>query len=186
MFPVILDLTDWPVAVVGDSGPAERRLALVDAAGAAQVTVFAPDPSPAMRDAAGDRLVMRLPTDAEVAGFRVVFTADLPDAEAERIAHVARDHRVILNTEDDRPRCDFHVPAMVRRGDLLLTISTNGKSPGLARALRLDMEARFGPEWAGRLEEIARARDAWRAEGASFKDLIQRTEALIAQKGWLS
>ncbi len=185
MFPLMLDVTDWPVAVVGNSDAAARRITLLDAAGAAQLTVYADAPGDAVRAAAGSRLIEALPSDAQIAAVRVLFTADLDDALATRIAQVARQARVLLNTEDVRPLCDFHVPSMVRRGDLLFTVSTNGKSPGLARRLRRDLELRFGPEWAERLDHIAAARMAWRQEGVPLPELMRRTEALLAEKGWL-
>lgn len=186
MFPVMLDLSEAPVAVVGNSPAAARRVDLLDAAGAGALRIFAPEPCTAMVAAAGDRREARWPRDSEVAGLAVLFTADLPEPQAERLAALARAHKVLVNTEDVRPLCDFHVPSMVRRGDLLLTISTNGKSPGLARRLRKEFESRFGPEWAERLEIIATARDGWRAEGLALPEVSARTEALLAEKGWLS
>ncbi len=185
MFPIMLDLTDTPVAVVGDTPAAARRVSLLLAGGAGRLSVYAPDPGPEMEALAGDRALRRLPTESDIADLTVLFTADLAEETAARLAAWARTHKVLVNTEDVRPLCDFHVPSMVRRGDLLLTISTNGKSPGLARRLRRDFEARFGPEWAERLEEIARAREAWRAEGLALPDVSARTEALLAEKGWL-
>ncbi len=185
VFPIMLDLKGVPVAVAGESPAAARRVTLLDAAGADRLTVFAPDPGPDMVAAAQGRLERRWPQDPEVAALTVLFTADLPDALAERLATIARTNKVLVNTEDVRPLCDFHVPSMVRRGDLLFTISTNGKSPGLARRLRRDFEARFGPEWAERLEEIARARETWRAAGLSLPEVSKCTEALLAEKGWL-
>ncbi len=185
MFPIMLDLTGVPVAVVGGSGAAVRRVALLDAAGADRVSVFSPDADADMVAQAGDRLSRRWPDEADIAGLTVLFTADLSDDLARRLADLARAHKVLVNTEDVRPLCDFHVPSMVRRGDLLFTISTNGKSPGLARRLRRDIEARFGPDWADRLEEIARARETWRAAGLSLPEVSKCTEALLAEKGWL-
>jgi precorrin-2 dehydrogenase/sirohydrochlorin ferrochelatase len=73
----------------------------------------------------------------------------------------------------------------VRRGDLLLTASTGGQSPGLARLLREELEHRFGPEWSGRVEEIARERSAWRADGADANSVAERTRTLVKARGWL-
>ncbi len=185
MFPLMLDVAALPVAVVGNSRAAARRVRLLRDAGAHDVDVYTPDPGPEMVEAAGEGRIGRWPNDGEIAALRVLFTADLPEDLAAHLAHVARAHRVLVNTEDDRPLCDFHVPSMVRRGDLLLTISTNGKSPGLARRIRREFEDRFGPEWAQRLEEIAAWRQAWRAEGLSLPEVSARTEALLAEKGWL-
>jgi precorrin-2 dehydrogenase/sirohydrochlorin ferrochelatase len=82
--------------------------------------------------------------------------------------------------------CDFHVPAQVRRGDLLVAVSTAGRSPALSRALREHLEGRFGPEWESRLDEIADLRNAWRAEGASPNEVSRRTRALLSEREWLA
>src|ERR1700760_993665 len=80
--------------------------------------------------------------------------AGLPEGEARLLATRARAQGVLVNVEDVLPLCDFHVPAVVRRGDLLLTASTGGQVPGLARALRERLAAQFGPEWTGRVKEV--------------------------------
>ncbi len=65
---------------------------------------------------------------------------------------------MLVNVEDVLPLCDFHVPAIVRQGDLLLTASTGGTAPGLARALREHLAESFGPEWRERLADLAQER----------------------------
>jgi len=186
MFPAILDVSGLKTAVVGTGPAAALRVRLLDEAGAGALRLFSPDPDQTFIAAAGGRLEHRLPEEREIAAQHIVFTAGLIDADARRIAGWAREHGTLVNTEDVRPLCDFHVPSMVRRGDLLLTISTGGKSPGLARRLRHELEQRFGPEWADHLEELADARNGWRSEGVPLKELARRTSALIARKGWLS
>ena len=66
---------------------------------------------------------------------------------ARELAARARRLKVLVNVEDVLPLCDFHVPAIVRRGELLLTASTGGQVPGLARRLREALAEQFGPEW---------------------------------------
>ncbi|MFP3944251.1 MAG: bifunctional precorrin-2 dehydrogenase/sirohydrochlorin ferrochelatase [Alphaproteobacteria bacterium] len=185
MFPAILDLSVMRAAVAGSGPAAARRVRLLDEAGARHLRVFAPQADAGMKAAAGSRLEARFPEEAEIAPLHIVFTAGLAEEDAGRIARWARRHGVLVNTEDVAPLCDFHVPAMVRRGDLLLTVSTGGKSPGLARRLRRELEHAFGPDWAGRLGELAQARDRWRGEGAPLEELARRTEALIEEKEWL-
>ncbi len=182
---MMLDVKRVAVAVVGNSPAAARRVVLLDAAGARDLTIYAPDPGAEMAAVCEGRRVARLPNPNEIARARVIFTADLPDGDAEAIARLARAARTLVNTEDVKPLCDFHVPSMVRRGDLLLTISTGGKSPGLARRLRKEFETRFGPEWAGRLDQLADVRAAWRAEGLSLPEVSQRTDAFLTEKGWV-
>jgi len=59
---------------------------------------------------------------------------------------------------DDPERCDFYYPAVVRRGDLQIAISTGGHSPALAQRLRREFEAQIAPVYAGWLEELGQAR----------------------------
>lgn len=186
MFPVLLDVSQLHVVLIGEGEEAEKRLALLDAAGAAHVRLFSGAPSAALVAAAGERLAGERPSDEALKGAGVVFIAGLDEAEAVALAGKARGFGRLVNTEDRKPLCDFHVPSVMRRGDLLLTVSTGGKSPGLARRLRLRLEALFGPEWAGRLEDLSRQRDAWRAEGISLGELARRADAYIDEKGWLS
>ena len=74
---------------------------------------------------------------------------------------------------------------MVRRGELLLTASTGGQVPGLARALREALAGQFGPEWTGRLKELSLARAKWRAQGLSPAQVSQNVRDLISARGWL-
>jgi len=60
---------------------------------------------------------------------------------------MARNAGALVNIEDAKPLCDFHVPSLVRRGDLVMTVSTAGRSPGLARRLRRHLEKLFGDEF---------------------------------------
>jgi precorrin-2 dehydrogenase/sirohydrochlorin ferrochelatase len=184
MLPIALDLADWPVILAGAGRAAELRLALLDDAGAADVTVFAPDPTPELRAAAGARLRERLPGTEEIAAARLLLLAGLDTAVAAPLAEAARRHRVLVNTEDNPEHCDFHMPAVVRRGALLLSVSTGGASPALARRIRLWLADRFGSEWAARLDEAAELRRRLRAEGASPAQVAAEIEALGDKRGW--
>ncbi len=181
----MLDIAAWPVALVGDGPATLKRLALLEESGAREWHCYAPSPSPALREAAGARLTARLPTEAEVAALRLLLVAGLPAPEAETLAGWARKHRVLVNVEDVPPLCDAHVPARVRRGDLLLTVSTGGGAPGLAAALRAWLEARFGPEWADRAAELTALRARLRAEGRPSAEVAQAIGAHIGAAGWL-
>jgi precorrin-2 dehydrogenase/sirohydrochlorin ferrochelatase len=183
--PLALDLAALPTLVAGAGAPLLKRLALLDAERVPALVVHAPDPSPEFRAAAGSRLIERLPTDAEIAGVRVLFVAGLPPDQGARLAAVARRHRVLVNVEDVPPLCDFHVPAIIRRGDLAVSISTGGASPTLARRLRAYLGAMLPEEWAERIERIAALRARMRADGATPPQVMAATDALIDGEGWL-
>jgi precorrin-2 dehydrogenase/sirohydrochlorin ferrochelatase len=59
---------------------------------------------------------------------------------------------------DDPEYCDFYYPAVVRRGDLQIAISTNGQSPALAQRIRRELEIQFGPEYGEWLEQLGHIR----------------------------
>ncbi len=71
----------------------------------------------------------------------------------------AQARKVLCNAVDDPENCDFYYPAVVRRGDLQIAISTNGRSPALAQRLRQELEEQFGPEYEQWVEELGRARE---------------------------
>lgn len=158
--PIFVALQDVPVTVVGAGSVAERKVAaLLD--GGARVTVVAPDATAGIEQwAAAGRLVLkRRPYRAgDLAGARLAYAAtSRPEVNrAVRVEAVAEG--VWLNTVDQPDLCDFITPALVRRGDLTIAISTNGRAPAFARQLREELEKQFGPELGRRLEEAARMR----------------------------
>jgi len=183
--PLALDLSLLPVALAGSGAPLLKRLRLLDGESVPNLTVFAAAPDPALAEATGARLIPRLPDDSEIAALRVLFVAGCPRAVAAALAATARGHRVLVNVEDDLALCDFHVPAILRRGELALSISTGGTSPTLSRRLRAHLEIAFPEHWADRLRRIAELRQHMRAAGASPALVMAATEALIDEEGWL-
>lgn len=186
MLPLALDMSRLSVAVVGRGEVVSKRLALVDQSGAAHVAVYAPGAEPELRAAAGDRWRDGLPDAAALAGVRLVIVAGLARAEAEVVAAAARAAGALVNVEDVVELCDVHLPALVRRGDLTIAVSTGGKSPALARRLRRHLERAFGPEWDQRLEELAAVRRQWREQGLTPGEVSRRSNAYLDEKEWLA
>jgi precorrin-2 dehydrogenase/sirohydrochlorin ferrochelatase len=184
MIPIVVDPRHSTLALIGRGAAAERRLELL-LAGGGEPAVFSDAPSARLADLACERLCRRLPAASELALFALVWIADLPLAEAATLARAARAGGCLVNVEDVVALCDFHNPSQVRRGDLLLTVSTAGKSPGLAARIRAQLARTFGPEWAGRLERIGQQRKAWRREARALDDLAHLTNATIDANGWL-
>ena len=170
MLPIVLSGLMVRAGVAGAGEGLRRRLAVLEAGGIAQPAVF----------------TNRLPSQDELTALNILFVAGLSDAQSRSGAAAARAAGVLVNVEDVPALCDFHLPAQVRRGDLLVAVSTAGRSPALARALREDLEQRFGPEWEGHLDEVAVLRGAWRAEGASPDEVSQRTREMLTERGWLA
>ena len=125
-------------------------------------------------------------SDAALHCLSVLFIAGLDEGEAAELARRARAGGVLVNVEDIPALCDFHVPAVTRRGALMLTVSTGGRAPGLARRLREWLQDCFGPEWDERIEALGSARANGRAEGIGPGEVSKRTRDMVEKKGWLS
>jgi precorrin-2 dehydrogenase/sirohydrochlorin ferrochelatase len=167
MLPLVLNSVNLKVGLAGQGVERDRRAALLAEAGVEA------------------RLLPETVPDDVLASLRVLFVAGLPEGEARDLATRARTQGVLVNVEDVLPLCDFHVPAIVRRGDLLLTVSTGGQVPGLARVLRECLADQFGPEWTVRLKELGLARARWRSEGLTPREVSHNVRELIARMGWL-
>ena len=139
-----LDVSGKRAVVVGD---APGKADALRAAGAEVVEVAVADFRPEALDGA----------------FVCVASSDDP-AEREAILRASRERGVLVNVMDDPARCDFAAPAVVRRGDLTISISTSGRSPALARRLREELEHRFGDEWAEILDVVGDVRDETNGE----------------------
>lgn len=167
MLPLVLDPIRLKAGLAGRGAARDRRAALLAEAGA-EVQILPED--------ASDKLLE---------GLQILFVAGLEESEARALATRARALGVLVNVEDVLSLCDFHVPAILRRGDLLLTASTGGRVPGLSRALKEWLAEQFGPEWTGRLKELGQARARWRSEGLTPSQVSQQVRALVARMGWL-
>ena len=185
MIPIALDPARLSLAVAGRGAKALGRFQALRAGGASTALLFCDAPEPELASEAGDALRLRLPDGNDLAALDVLWVVGLSDAEGEALAEAARVQGVLVNVEDVTPLCDFHSVAEVRRGDLLLTVSTGGRSPGLASRIKRRLANEFGPEWADRVADIGALRDGWRAEGTSLGELGERTNRAIDAAGWL-
>ncbi len=89
--------------------------------------------------------------------FLVIAATNSRDLNAA-IFHEAGQRKILCNVVDDPEYCDFYYPAVVRRGDLQIAISTNGQSPALAQRIRRELEIQFGPEYGEWLRELGQIR----------------------------
>lgn len=162
MLPIVLDAAKLRIALVGAGPRAERRLGLLREGGAADVAVFAKPP-------------------ASYAGFDLVYFVEADRAAAAQ----ARAQGALVNVEDVLDLCDFHTPAIVRRGDLTLTVSTAGRAAGLSAVLVEYLARIFEPVWALRLAILEAKRRTWRAEGLTHPQIRAKLAGTVDQAGWL-
>lgn len=182
MIPLFLDPAQTRVALIGRGALAVRRLNWL-AQGGAAADVWSDEPSSELVTAAGGQLERRLPKPGELAVYHAIWIVDLSFEKAEEIANAARSAHVLVNVEDVPALCDFHTPAVLRRGKLALAAGTGGASPAVARAARERLEEAFPPRWEQALDEIAQSRAALRAQGAGFDDLVADARKRLAEHG---
>lgn len=185
MIPLALNPSRLRLGLAGVGAPALRRLRALRAAGAGEsLSVFTTDPELARE--AGSAALPRMPEAGEIANLNLLWIAGLEEALYRPLAEASRAGKVLLNVEDVPEFCDFNSVAEIRRGDLLLAISTGGQAPGLAGAIRKRLEACFPESWAARVKEIAVLRQGWRAERMPMAEAAQRIDKIVEESGWLS
>ncbi len=171
-YPVNLLVTGRRCVVVGAGRIAARKIESLLEAGA-DVTVVAPDVGETVRAWAAEgriRLVERPFTEADVDDAWLVITAT-DDPEVNRAVFVAGEaRRIFVNSADDPANCSFTLMSVVRRGDIVVAIGTNGRSPALATFLKDHVRDEMGPEYETLLELLSEAREEMRSAGRSSED----------------
>jgi precorrin-2 dehydrogenase/sirohydrochlorin ferrochelatase len=161
LFPMFVKLDGRRVLVVGAGAVGEAKIESLLATDAS-VHVVAPRATPRVREWARERRIewrQRKYAPADLAGMFLVIAATGSPALHDEIYAEARSRGVLCNAVDEPKRCDFYFPAVVRRGELQIAVSTGGLSPALAQRLRKELEQQFGPEWEAWVAQLGRTRE---------------------------
>ena len=173
-YPVHLNIQNRNCLVVGGGSVGTRKVLTLLQCGA-RVTVVSPVISDRLREiAATDRLTLykRPYQSADLDGMFMVIGATNDEALNRRISSDAQGINILCNIADRPEICNFILPSIVRRDDLVITISTSGRSPALAKKLRQSLENQFGEEY----------KDFLRLMGAIRKKLLNRSHKPEAHK----
>jgi precorrin-2 dehydrogenase / sirohydrochlorin ferrochelatase len=155
-YPVFLEMKDRRCVVIGGGAVAERKVEGLVAVGA-NVTVISPAMTDGLRELlerGAIRHVAREYQAGDGAGYDLVFVATDNSEINAVVSSEARSLRIWVNSADDPDHCDFILPAVIRRGDLAVAVSTSGVSPAVARAIREELDEYFTADYA-RFVEIA-------------------------------
>ncbi len=166
-YPIALNLSGRLCLVVGGGRVARRKVEGLLEAGA-RVRLVAPAVDQKLSEsAAGKRIEWRARRfeAADVEGCWLVVAATDDEAVNRDVAAAAEAAGVWCNVVDRPELCSFIVPAVLRRGDLLVSVSTGGASPLLAGRIRDHLAREFDPAWADYLDLLRRARRAVLARG---------------------
>ncbi|HET9923425.1 MAG TPA: bifunctional precorrin-2 dehydrogenase/sirohydrochlorin ferrochelatase [Methylomirabilota bacterium] len=168
-YPVFLDLTNRPCLVVGGGPVAEGKVEGLLAAGA-RVTVVSPAVTARLQAWAADGRLRHLSREyraADLEGHQVAFVATDDPGVSGAVADEGRARGIWVNAADEPARCDFILPSIIRRGRLVVAVSTGGASPAAARAIREELEAYLTEEHAMLVELAADVRRDFRRRGVS-------------------
>ena len=187
LFPMFLKLEGRSCLVLGAGSVGEQKIRGLIECGA-QVRVVAPSASAAVREWAerGDLTWLTRsfePSDLDGAFLVVAATSS---AEVNHLIYREAQARGILcNVVDDPPYCDFYYPAVVRRGQLQIAISTAGLSPALAQRIRKQLEQEFPPVYASWLDELGSKRESLFREGGDPELRKRHLHELVTPEAFL-
>jgi precorrin-2 dehydrogenase/sirohydrochlorin ferrochelatase len=160
LYPINLDIKNKQCLVIGGGEVAFRKIkSLLECQ--AKVTVVSPQFHPEILKLVKlkhIRIINRKYQTSDLNKVFLVIGATNDTKVNRQIADEAKKKQILVNIVDVPDLCNFQVPASIRRGALMITISTNGKSPALTKYLRQQLEEQFGPEYAEYLELLAKWR----------------------------
>lgn len=160
-YTISLDLFQKDCLVVGGGQVAERKVRSLLECGA-RVKVISPEITPGMGKLAAEGLILYREgfyQDSDLNGVFLVIGATDREEVNRRIADDCAARNLVVNIVDDPGKGNFFVPAVVRRGALTIAVSTEGKSPMLARKIREELERAYGPQFSEFLELLGQLRE---------------------------
>jgi siroheme synthase-like protein len=170
MFPIALDLAKISVLLIGGGVALRSREAQLRKYGAMNLSV----------------LPLQEGWNPDFSNNTVIMIAGLSREVSEKLSAAARAAGKLVNVEDMNDLCDFYFTANIKRGDLLIAVSTGGASPTLSRKIRDYIADKFGVEWEARIAEIAEFRQKLKAQNKTIPEVLNESEKFLADKGWLN
>ena len=159
LYPLNVDLSGRSLILVGGGRVAERKVRGILSAGTeTSICVIAPKITMVLQEhAAAGRLCWKQAyyADGMLEGAFLVYAAtDMREVNAA-VAAEAKRRGIPVNVIDDPAASTFQVPASIRRGELILSVSTAGGSPALSRAIRMELEEMYPPAFGMWLERVS-------------------------------
>jgi len=149
-YPIFLDIKDRNCLVVGGGDVGTRKVEMLLECGAS-VTVVSIDTTETLKRLFKDRqitLIERAYRPSDLDSRFLVIGATNDERLNQQLSMDAEKCKLLCNIADRPAACNFILPAIVQQGDLVLAISTSGKSPAFAKKLRKDLEKQFGEAYA--------------------------------------
>ncbi len=175
LYPANLKIEGRPCVLIGGGRVASRKAAALLECGAL-VKVISPELDPGFEEFVGGfEHIARGYETGDLDGAFLVIAATDDEAVNRAVETEAQERQVLLNVVDKPGQCNFYVPSIVRRGELMLTVSTGGRLPALSKRLRRQLEEEFSEEWADALELLGEAREEVISQ---IQDEVKKKECL--------
>lgn len=165
-YPVMLDLAGRSCLIVGGGQVAERKLVSLLEAGA-KVTVLSPDWTQEidrLRRIGALTLLPRVYAVGDASRYTLVFAATDDRAVNEQVTNEAAANGIWVSVADKPESGTFILPSVVRRGKLILAVSTSGASPSLAGKIARELGCTYGDEYEAYVDFLSEARLKIRAQ----------------------
>ncbi len=193
-YPILIQLKGMKAVVVGGGLVAQRKIDTL-LAYQADVHVISRELTPMLSKYLEEKRIKLSGhefEDSHLDGAFVVIAATDDPLLNQRVSKKASARGLLVNAIDQPTDCNFIVPSILRRGDLLVAVSTSGKSPAFAKKVREELEDQFGGEYAsflvlmGRLrEEILEKKLSQEENKQIFHQLVNSSILdAIAEKDW--
>ncbi|RDV16181.1 siroheme synthase [Pontibacter diazotrophicus] len=185
LFPVFLKLEQLQTLVVGGGNVGLEKLSAVLAnSPQAQVVLVAPEIRPEIEELATKHpfvtLVKREFREEDLTGKDIVLVATNDNVLNITIRDLAKSHKILTNVADTPLQCDFYLGSIVQKGSLKLAISTNGKSPTIAKRLKQVLNEGLPDEMEQVLDKMTQLRATLKGDFAyKVKRLNEATEVLV-------
>lgn len=137
-FPLCINLEDKRFLIVGYGRIAKRKLKAISEF-TSNITVISKEGAEGLARE-GFKVVNKCFDEKDLEGFDFVITATGSREQDEGIVAACKSRGIPVNAADDREECDFFLPGIIKRGDLVVSVSTSGKSPAYSRHLRGQIE----------------------------------------------
>jgi siroheme synthase-like protein len=196
-YPIFLEMKDRRCVVIGGGAVAERKVEGLVAVGA-NVTVISPAITGGLRELLAQGAIRHVAREYQAgdrAGYDLVFVATDNSEVNAAVSSEARSLRIWINSADDPDHCDFILPAVIRRGDLAVAVSTGGVSPAVTRAIREELDEYLTEDYGGlvqiagevrrqlREKSVSPGASAWkRALQGDFRRLIKEGKPVQAKE----
>ena len=183
-YPIMVDLTDKEVLVVGGGSVAGRKIATLLEYGAV-VSLVSRELSPEIKGYVESGRIRYLGEEFSMVFLKEKFLviAATDDAELNhRISQVAEEKGMLINAVDQPVDCNFIVPSIIKKGDLVVAVSTSGKSPALAKKIRKQLTEYFDDEYEPFLRMLGRIRSEVVSSGSDPEENSRLFTRIIDSK----